>query len=413
MSDVILRRPENSMQHRVFVGRQPLLDTSFRTIGYELLFRGSAHDGSADFRDGDVATAKVLAHSVADIGLDHLVGDRLAFVNVTRSFLTRPELLEFLPPQRMALEVLETIDPDDDVINGIKRLKDAGYLIALDDFQPDGPTAPLRDLADIIKYDWTAFDSPTLSAQAEIDRAAGRRVLVERVETAADHTAVARAGADFFQGYFFARPSITTRTTVPANTMALVRLVAEINRPDTSMSQIVELLAQDVAMSVKILRVVNAAAHGLANRVESIQHAAVLIGREHLRSWATLVLMASIDDQPAALVGLALARAKFCEELAERRRLPAPVRFFTVGMLSLLDAMTHTTMEACVAEIAVTDEIRDALLGVPGVLREVLDLAIELEGDGPDASFLDDTVLEAYRAALAWTSSITSTAQIV
>ena len=40
----------------LFVGRQPILDRTLNTIGYELLFRGGAAVGSAEFVDGDVAT---------------------------------------------------------------------------------------------------------------------------------------------------------------------------------------------------------------------------------------------------------------------------------------------------------------------------------------------------------------------
>jgi len=401
--------------NNVFVGRQPLLDRALRTVGYELLFRASNTASSAAFVDGDAATAQVVSNALADIGLDNLVGDKLAFVNVTSHFLTNPQLLAFLPPDRVVLEVLEHVRPEPDVINGVQHLVDLGYTIALDDFDPHGVTAPLRSFAAIIKYDLSVTSPNELRSEIARDHAEGRRSLVERVETADDHADVAEAGADYFQGYFFARPSIVAGTAVTSNTVALIRLLAAINEPRTTMKEIVDLLTQDVAMSVKILRVVNSAGHGLGTCVTSIQHAAFLIGRSRLRSWATLLIMSSFDNKPAALVGMALTRAKFCELYAERRRLDAPATFFAVGMLSLLDVMTDTPMESVIAQIPVTSEIRTALLERKGPLAEALDLAIQLEqpidprnATPADCDILHRDIVDSYRHALRWASSVTA-----
>jgi c-di-GMP phosphodiesterase len=44
-------------------------------------------------------------------------------------------------------EILETVEPEDRVIAACKRLKAAGYLIALDDFAPNDPRLPLCEFA--------------------------------------------------------------------------------------------------------------------------------------------------------------------------------------------------------------------------------------------------------------------------
>lgn len=393
-----------------FIGRQPLLDRALRTVAYELLFRSNERDVTASFVEGNVATARVVSHALTEIGLDHLVGDKLAFVNVTGHYLTDSRLLECLPSDRVVLEILEDVQPTEEVIGGVKRLRDLGYTIAVDDFTPDGVTVPLRDLADIVKYDRATIDDHTLCIEIERDHAQGRRTVVERVETPEDHAAAAHAGADYFQGYFFARPTTLSGAGVASNTLVLVRLVAEINRPDATIDEIVDMLIQDVSMSIKVLRLINAAAHGLVDRISSIQHAAVLIGRDRLRSLATLVLMASIDDQPAELVNVALTRAKFCELVAERRRLAPPVTAFAVGMLSLLDAMTNAPMPSILEQISVNDDIRAALLGREGALTDVLNTAIRIERlIGADDEPFDDDLLDAQRRAMRWATRIAGT----
>ncbi len=395
---------------QIFVGRQPLLDRSLHTIGYEILFRSNEREVNASIVDGDVATAQVVSQTLTDIGLDNLVGDKLAFVNITSQYLTNPDLLECLPLDRVVLEILEDVQPTAEVIDGVKRLRDLGYTIALDDFTPNGVTAPLRDLASIVKYDRDTIDDHTLCIEIERDHAEGRRTVVERIETPEDHAAVERAGADYFQGYFFARPTTLVGASVPPNTLVLLRLVAEINRPDATITEVVDILIHDVSMSIKILRVINSAAHGLANPISSIQHAAVFIGRDRLRSLATLVLMASIDDKPLELVNIALTRAKFCELIAERRQLAPPVTSFAVGMLSLLDAMTNTAMPTILDQISVNDDIRSALLGQKGTLTDILNMATRLErlADGDDEP-LDHDLVRAYQHAMKWSTQITGT----
>ena len=64
----------------VGVARQPILDRDEVIRGYELLYRptGSGAVGP------EGATSNVIVRALADIGLDALVGDRKAWVNVTR-----------------------------------------------------------------------------------------------------------------------------------------------------------------------------------------------------------------------------------------------------------------------------------------------------------------------------------------
>ena len=118
----------------LFVGRQPILDRALDTIGYELLFRGGAAVASAEFVDGDVATARVLMNAITEIGLDTLVGRTRAFVNLTANYVAQPELLASVPADRVVLEVLEDVEPTQAVRDGLARLIEQGFWIALDDF---------------------------------------------------------------------------------------------------------------------------------------------------------------------------------------------------------------------------------------------------------------------------------------
>ncbi len=393
---------------QIFVGRQPVFARSLATVGYELLFRSRENAESAAVIDGDAATAQVLLNAITEIGLDQLVGDRLAFVNLTGRYLADPALIRCLPPDRVVLEVLEDVSTTEDVRLGIERLVEHGYTIALDDFVESGPTATLLEHAHIVKYDLTCVHGDRLRACIERDHAAGRRSLVERIETHEQFRVVADAGADYYQGYFFARPAIVAGVGIPPNTLTLIRLLACVNDPGATVSHIVQVLTQDISMSVKALRFVNSAAMGLRVGIESIEHAAVLVGRDLLRSWTSLALLATVDHKPIELITLALTRAKYCELAGGRHHAQRASTYYTVGMLSLLDAITDSPMAEVVDELGLSEDIREALIGSPGPLTDVLRTAVELERIShldtcPPVSEQD---LQDHRHAMTWATQL-------
>ena len=394
----------------VFVARQPMLDRAGRTVAHELLFRASQRAEQAVFPDGDVATAQVMSAALHHIGLDRLTGRAPAFVNVSARFLADPDLVATFPPDRVVLEVLEDVVPTSEVIAGARALLARGYRLALDDFVPDGPTAPLRDLAAFVKYDLDIVDEVTMRREIERDRAAGRLVVVERIETHDDRDLARDAGADWFQGWFFTQPIIVPGTRIPSNPLALLRLATEINRPDVDAREVVERVAQDVGLSLEVLRVVNSAATGLVRPVSSIQQAAVLVGLDRLRAWVALAVLASFDDRPAELVTVALARARCCELLAERAR-TAPATAFTAGMLSVVDAMTGVPLTEVLERIAVDDEIRAALLDRRGPLAALLASVVAVERARADGDLADDLdVVAAHWQATGWACQVTAVA---
>src|SRR3546814_12643018 len=86
--------------------RQSSLDGEQKLFGYELLFRASLTDHHANISDGDAATARVLMQALVDIGIERLVGDSLALINMTRRLLLEHELLP-ISGKHIGLELLE------------------------------------------------------------------------------------------------------------------------------------------------------------------------------------------------------------------------------------------------------------------------------------------------------------------
>ena len=392
----------------IFIGRQPIYDRNLGVYAYELLFR-AAHANTAEITDGDKATSDVIVNTFLEIGLDNIVSNRLAFINLTRSFFVNEHSIS-LPKDRVVLELLEEIEADDEVVQGVQRLSDQGYTIALDDFIYHESLKPLVRLADIIKIDIMALDNDEIRNHVTELRQHPVKLLAEKVETQDDLDFCMELGFDFFQGYFFSQPKVIRGQRLPNNRLAILKLLSHLQNQDISPDQLEELIVQDVTFSYRILRYVNSAAFAMPRNIESVKQAVVILGLQTIKSWTTLLAMSQVDNKPTELVVTAMVRAKMAEEMAKRRKAERPDSFFTVGLFSALDALMDNTMEEILTQLPLADHISSALLHRAGDHGEVLNCVLAYErGQWEKISCTQLTLPEirdCYLSALQWAGDI-------
>lgn len=360
-----------------FIGRQPIFDNKMDVYAYELLFR-DGNNNAANIADGERATSQVISNSLAEIGLENLVGQRLAFINLTHYFITNPDLIMF-PPKQVVLEVLESVKVDRELLENVQLLKERGYTIALDDFIYHPELEPLVDLADMIKLDITQFDDDQLIDTVARLKAKGKPLLAEKVETVEEFEKLRPMGFDFYQGYFFARPKIVSGKKLPSNKLAMMKLAAKVHQPDIDLDELNDLVSLDISLSVKTLRYINSPASGLVRPVETIRQAITYLGIKKLKNWVTILSMAAMDDKPSELIKLALSRARMCELIAQKANLDNRDAFFTVGMFSVLDALLDSDMETVLDKLPLPSAVRDALIDHSGPQGQALQCAVNLE----------------------------------
>jgi EAL and modified HD-GYP domain-containing signal transduction protein len=382
-----------------FLARQPIFNSEQVVYGYELLFRS----GPENFFDGShpEAAAASAVDNLFLFGIDRLTQGRRAFINCTREFLLRDFPIT-LPKDRVVLEILESIDPDKEILAACRRLRDAGYLIALDDFQESAAWLPLTKLAAFIKVD--VLLSPETEQQRLAKAFAGQNVslVAEKVESHEVFQRTLAWGYSYFQGYFFSRPEMLTRHDIPSNKLNYLLVLQAVNKPEMDIHEVSERIKAEASLSYRLLRYLNSPAFPLVARVNSIPHALSLIGERGVRRWVSLVAIACMCDQkPAELIMLPLVRAHFCELLAPLAGLGESSNdLFLIGLLSAIDAILDMQMQDALAEIAISEEIRAALLGERNKLRELFDLALKYEMGSWDALAVDAKRLGVPEAAI-------------
>jgi c-di-GMP-related signal transduction protein len=357
----------------VFVARQPIFDRQRRLHAYELLSCSDFGESGPDNGDAG-ASAKLIANSLLSIGLDGIVGDRKAFLKFDRSLLVGG-LHSILPPETLVVELVRSVQPDDEVLAACHNLRKDGYEIALDGMGPDPSVEPLLHVAGVIKIDTKALEKPEQRRVLENYRRPGLAIAAENVDTETEFEWAWRAGYDLFQGQFFARPNIVQGRQIPAAKVACIRLLSELQNESLDFDRLKNLISRDVALPYKLLRYVNSALlHGRAE-IHSIEGALAALGEEGIRRWIPLATLPEMSkDRPGELVTHSLVRASFCERIAQLAGVPDPNRAFLMGLFSMLDALVGAPLDRVLLEVGVDAAIRGALLGTAAEHDRLLDL---------------------------------------
>ncbi|NJD19469.1 MAG: EAL domain-containing protein [Gemmatimonadetes bacterium] len=367
----------------LFVARQPIFDAQHRIHGYELLYRGSAE--AVDAGAGMSAASRsssVIVGGVLGMGLERLTEGHRAFVNIPESLLLEG-VQGVLDPAMVVVEILETVRATREVVEAVLRMKAQGFQIALDDFAFSPDYLPLLEAADIVKID-VIESSPKLERLVRALRPFPAKLLAEKVENAEVHARCAHLGFQYFQGFHYLRPETLTRKDVATATASIARLLSALSDMNVSDRAIEEAFRADPSLSYKLLRIVNSAALG-GRGVDSIGHAMRLAGREPIQRWLSMLLLTVGDfggEIRVELVKSALLRGRMCELLgdmnrcAARRDIPAGGALFLVGIFSHLDVLFGTDMGQVLADIRVSQEVRDALLSRRGPAGTLLNAVI-------------------------------------
>ncbi len=394
----------------VFLARQPIHDRAVNAIGYEILYRVFEDSKAPPIDDPDQATAQVILNTFIEIDLAKVVGKRKrAFFNMTSRFLTDQCYLS-LPREHVVLEVPAEVAADEGLSTAVRRASDVGYKVSLDNYTPSAPADRLLQTADYVKIDVGPLDADGMKRAIAGLGQVPAVPIAHRVETREQFDQAVEAGFRGFQGFFFCEPEVVTQRAVPVDRTSLLRLLSEIQDPNVKIERVTEIVERDVSFTYRLLRLVNSAMYGFRREIESIRHAIAMIGLERVRSLVSLILLASVDDKPHELMQTALVRARFCRYIAEAIRNQKEDVWFSIGLLSVLDAIADRPMSQVLSDLSLSEEVRIALLSRKGPGGEVLSAAVHCERGEfahPDVMKYGRTVSQgAYLAAIQWASQL-------
>lgn len=357
----------------VYVARQPVFKRNKKVYGYELLFRDGISNVFPEI-DGDTATSKLLSSSFLAMSLDQITGKNKAFINFTRELLLR-KVPAMLPRKKIIVEILEDVEPDDEVIRACQDMVRKGYEIALDDFVYGSEFKPLIELAKIIKIDFRLTPIEEVEQMVSNLAVYGVKFLAEKVETHEEFQWALDMGFEYFQGYFFSKPQILKAKDIAPSKMHLLQVVAEANKEDFSFDKLEKLIVQDMSLSYKLMRYINSAFFKRLQDISSIKQAIVLLGEKEVKRFISLMAMANLSaGKPEELIRASIIRARLCELLGELGTGKDESELFTLGLFSLIDAILDDSMESLMGKLPLSESIKKALVEGEGELAGFVDL---------------------------------------
>jgi len=398
--------------HEKFIARQPIFDRLLRVFAYELLFRSGPQN---EYRPARGRSTGVLTDSITLFDLQMLTGHARAFINVDEQAL-RLGAARLLPPERIVVEILESVKPTEQIVAICRDLRADGYQLALDDFVDPPGMERLIELASFLKVDYKLLAPEDRARIAQKYSRDGLALLAEKVESRQELDEARRLGYSYFQGYFFCKPSVLETREIPGNRVVHLQLLNAASAPEIDYDAIEALFKQDPSLLYRLLRYLNSPLFGRRHEVRSVKHALTLMGEQDFRRWISIfALLALSSDKPPELVRTALVRAYFCEGFSGAARMPEnSADLFFMGLLSVCDALLDKPMREILASLPVAEDVKTALCGGENRMRDVYEAVLVWErGEWPRLPQLverlgcdEQNVPDTYRMALEKASAI-------
>jgi len=389
--------------HHVFVARQPIYDRNLDVIAYDMLFRSDETNAAGEV-EAYQASAQVLLNTFVEIGLDKLIQDKQAFIRFSRGFLLL-DYVKLFPADRIGIDVKDIVIGND-LIEAVAALCVQGYTIVLDDFIYQDELNPLIELADIIKLDVSKLERQELEQQVALLKPTQTKLLAQKIETQDDFTYCKQLGFDYFQGYFFCQPEVVKGHRMPTNRLALLQLLATLQKPDADFDEVEAQISKDASLSYRLLSIVNSSYYSRPTKIETLRQGLLYLGMKAITTTVSLLLLANVDDKPHELMMTAMIRAKMAERLGAQMGHEQPDKFFLVGLFAILDALMNRPMQELLQDLPLQDDITSALQERAGLLGTILASVMAYErGNWAEMSNLgldENVIVTAYLDAVSW-----------
>jgi len=364
--------------NKVFIGRQPIINRNKKIFGYELLFRSSMVS-DAKVLNNIKATASVIVNALNNVGLKRLIGEKKGFINVDAEIL-ESGIFDLLPKENMVLEILETVELTDNIVELCRRLREEVYQLALDDFVYSEPLSPVMSATNYVKMDLPMYNRQSLAEVVDQLKNYTIKLIAEKVETKEDFEFCYSLGFDYFQGYFFAKPSVVTAKSLSPSQLVLIELSRSLSREDEF--HIIEtLFKKNPELNYKLLKFMNSAAFYTSEKITSLRQSLALLGYRNLQKWVMLLLFAGEggDFRLSPLLERAALRGRIMELLAKKISNDPVIAdsAFMTGVLSLLDVLLEVPINNVLIEFNLSQDINNALIHRQGFLGTLI-LVVEM-----------------------------------
>lgn len=186
------------------IARQKIVDIKGNVVSYEMLYKNQ-HLEEKELTD-DEKTLDVLK-TIEMIGFDKVSNGLKLSLNFSDTNLIE-SISEKLSPEKISLEILETVEINSAFVERMKILKEKGFSIYLDDFDKSKvKDESIYNLVDVVKVDFMLSTKEDFEFVLELkNKFPNLKLLAEKVENEKEYKYALENGYSYFQGYFIEKP---------------------------------------------------------------------------------------------------------------------------------------------------------------------------------------------------------------
>ena len=385
-----------------YLARQPIFNNRKNIVAYEMLYRKDETNSFPVGVSGEKATSILLINSFFDADVFSMSNNKPVFINFSSIEMLK-KLMNFLPVKNIYIEILENLEPTEELYQLLKELFKKGYRFVLDDFIYTEKWDRFFKFIKIVKFDIRETGIEAIEPIVKKIKKTKTKVLAEKVETYEEFRQAKRLGFNFFQGYFFAKPEVLANEADPYKNTTILRLYRELLKEFLDYDKVAGIMHTDSSIALKFIKYVSYLKRRKnkdlddehVKSIQSLKAAIAYIGEENTRNFIFLVATAELTfNKPQELQKLSVIRAKFSETVARKSNLRHLAEGAALtGLFSCLEALLDTKMEVLLQKINLDKKIKDALIKHENEYYQFIELFIAYEnGDWDTVNKISDEI---------------------
>lgn len=379
----------------LLLNREVVLNRSMKTVGYEFSLPESML-GSPPRPGNGKGSDSALIEELQRAGIERMLGLCSAYLPMHSLDSLGLAMLQ----QQLATGLVVELDigtcrlAQESFLEQADSLKDRGIRFAI---RFDGHLEP-GDVDVYAKAEWIVLD---LSQPAEISLSpkvnqilqvcpslqpfVKNVVLQEEFTELLNQSPFSRPVQLFHGPFVISKTAALEDRPLQGDRMRIMELLNKLKQ-ESDNGKLADALRRDPVVLFKLLRYANSPVTGLRTKAETAEQALMVIGRDKLYNWLTLLLYVSGegDGLEYALLNDSLVRGRMLELIGtEKLGKQHANGLFLTGMFSLLDVLFHKPLPKILSLLTLPDEIKQALLEAQGIYYPYLQVIYACESGTP------------------------------
>ncbi len=360
-----------------YVVKQPIKTADNKLVGNELVFNveNEMYNQNSDYSAAETISTFLTQNN------DRIDRSTLNFMTFTPNLLFK-NMPKMFKADELVIQIEDNVIVHPFAQKMVQKYKEAGYKIAINDFQFLPRYFGFMEYTDYIKINVKVVEPNSVDNTLRMAKGFGKKCVATNIDSKELYEFAKRFNFDMFEGPYIAEASVVKANKVHYLQSNFFQLLIAVTRDIPDVDEIEQIIERDVSLTYELLRIVNSVHFALRHKTASVQQAIVVLGIEQLKKWVYLLSFNSENEGSSEdVLKISLMRAMFCSDLMSYAK-DMPItksEAYLMGMLSAMELMVDATMEEIMEQIPVNEVIKDALINHEGKCGMLCDLVLSYE----------------------------------